>query len=223
MTFLAVLSCSSRSFQRIRELATDCEQHFEERKRAGQSFSARSFETIQTAVIRSGTTLATASRRGSSFAVARFSGNSGADTQRASASIAEEKNVEKDEEVSSAGPHGDLELGLSNARSALNEKLKSSHESLRDELFDLIDLNKDGELTQDEVVASHSLLGLSAAEAGALFDELDVKNEGRLFKDDIGGDFLGSLSQSAGIFQLSNFSPGMSGVFGSGDAPGTTI
>jgi Ca2+-binding EF-hand superfamily protein len=43
-----------------------------------------------------------------------------------------------------------------------------------EELFDLIDLNKDGTLDRNEVVAAAKKLRMTPGEAGALFDELDA-------------------------------------------------
>jgi hypothetical protein len=43
----------------------------------------------------------------------------------------------------------------------------------REELFVKVDLNGDGELTKDEVVAGHALLGVSPHQAAQLFDSLE--------------------------------------------------
>ena len=55
-----------------------------------------------------------------------------------------------------------------------------------EELFDLIDLDGDGELTKDEVVASAAALKMAPAEAAALFDRLDVDKSGTLTRDEFG-------------------------------------
>ena len=48
------------------------------------------------------------------------------------------------------------------------------------ELFDLLDLDADGHLSREEVVAAHGLLGLTPAEASQLFSDLDKDGSGEL-------------------------------------------
>ena len=52
-----------------------------------------------------------------------------------------------------------------------------------DSLFEVIDLDGDGELIKSEVVASAGLLGLTEEEAASLFEDMDENGSGKLTRD----------------------------------------
>jgi Ca2+-binding EF-hand superfamily protein len=69
------------------------------------------------------------------------------------------------------------------------------------ELFALIDLNGDGELSKDEVVAAAGLLNMTPEEAGRLFDSLDVDGSGTLSKEEFSAASL-AKTLSTGLGQV---------------------
>ena len=49
-------------------------------------------------------------------------------------------------------------------------------------IFDVIDLNGDGQLTKDEVIVSSERLNMTPAQASVFFDAMDKEGNGKLLK-----------------------------------------
>jgi hypothetical protein len=69
---------------------------------------------------------------------------------------------------------------LAAQQDATDSNTNHNHKYSAAELFTILDTNRDGTLSRDEVLAGAYTLGLSSEEARALFDDLDTDGDGAL-------------------------------------------